>query len=60
VKRPVFIGGGVDAGNVAEALATAEGVIVSTSILRKDAAANDPIRWDRDAVRRLVEALGGR
>jgi predicted TIM-barrel enzyme len=56
VTRPILVGGGVDAGNVAEALATADGAIVSTSLLRKDAAPTDLIRWDRDAVRQLVDA----
>lgn len=59
VQRPIFIGGGIDAGNVAEALAAADGAIVSTSLLRKDAAPDDLLRWDRDAVRRLVDASHG-
>jgi predicted TIM-barrel enzyme len=58
VTRPIFVGGGVDAGNVAEALAVADGAIVSTSLLRKNAVSTDLIRWDRDAIRRLVDASG--
>lgn len=59
VKRPIFIGGGIDAGNVREALAAADGTIVSTSLLRKDAGPDDLLRWDRDAVRRLVDTSRG-
>lgn len=59
VKRPVYIGGGVDDGNVAGALAKADGVIVSTSLRRKGAGPDDFTQWDVDAVRRLVDAAGG-
>ena len=55
VDRPILVGGGVDAGNVREALAAAGGVIVSTSLMRKDAAPRDPLRWDLDLARRFMD-----
>ena len=58
VKRPIIIGGGVSADNVARALSAAEAVIVSTSLLRDDAAHDDFNLWDKEKVRRLVEASG--
>ena len=53
---PVLAGGGVDAGNVARMLAVAQGAVVSSSLMRRDAAEGDPIRWDEDACRRLMDA----
>jgi predicted TIM-barrel enzyme len=53
---PVLAGGGVDAGNVGRVLAAAQGVIVSTSLMRRDAEEGDPIRWDGEACLRLVDA----
>ncbi|WP_172961042.1 BtpA/SgcQ family protein [Oceaniglobus roseus] len=58
VKRPLFIGGGIDADNIATALAEADGVVVSTSLLRKGIDDDDILRWDVAAVRRMVETLG--
>ena len=56
VNRPIIIGGGVTSHNIAEALAVADSVIVSTSLLRDGAAQDDMNLWDRDKVRRLVDA----
>jgi predicted TIM-barrel enzyme len=56
VRGPLFIGGSVDAGNVAQALTVAHGVIVSSSLRLKDAAETDLLRWDRTAVHRLIAA----
>jgi membrane complex biogenesis BtpA family protein len=55
---PLWIGGGVTAENVAEALALADGVIVSTALKRvstwdADGLASD---WDADKIRTLVAA----
>lgn len=59
IKAPVLVGGGVDAGNIGRALAEAAGVVVSTSIMRRDAGPNDPLKWDLDQCRRLMEAAKG-
>jgi predicted TIM-barrel enzyme len=56
VSRPIIIGGGVNDGNVADALRAADGVIVSTSVRRKTVPPGDLVMWDGDAVARLVEA----
>ncbi len=60
VTWPVFVGGGVTADNVRSALDVANGVVVSTSIMRKDPFATDLVRWDLDAVRHLVDQTVGR
>ena len=55
VKRPILLGGSVTADNVAEALATADGAIVSTSLMRKDAAPGDLLLWDADKSRAFMD-----
>lgn len=55
VVKPVLIGGGVTVGNIGMALAAADGVIVSTALLREGAAPDDFALWDREKVLRLVE-----
>jgi predicted TIM-barrel enzyme len=56
VTRPILIGGSVTEANVAEALAASQGAIVSTSLMRKDAKADDILRWDLDLTRRFMDA----
>lgn len=56
VKRPVLIGGGVTEGNVARALAAAQGVVVSTALMRKGAGADDLVHWDADLCARFMDA----
>lgn len=56
VKRPIVIGGGVNADNIAAALDAADSVVVSTSLLRDGAAYDDFSLWDRNKVLRLMEA----
>jgi predicted TIM-barrel enzyme len=57
VKRPMIIGGSIDALNIAEALSHADHVVVSSSLLRKDAGEKDMVRWDREAVLRLMASV---
>lgn len=56
IKRPILIGGSVTEGNVGAALKASQGVIVSSSLMRKDAAETDILRWDRDLTRRFMDA----
>jgi len=56
LRRPVLIGGGVTEENVAQALGAAQGVIVSTALMRRDAGPEDPVRWDADLCRRFMDA----
>lgn len=54
--RPVVIGGSVTEDNVAQALKASQGVIVSTALMRGDAAPDDIVRWDRDKCLRFMDA----
>lgn len=56
LRMPVLIGGGVTAENVGPALANAQGVVVSSSLMRQGADAEDQIRWDAEACTRFMEA----
>jgi predicted TIM-barrel enzyme len=56
VKRPILIGAGVTADNVATALDAADAVVVSTSLRRDGAAYDDFNLWDKNKVLRLMEA----
>lgn len=55
VRVPILLGGGVTAGNVAEALGAAQGVIVSSSLMRRGDAPDGLARWDADRTRRLMD-----
>lgn len=55
-SRPILIGGGVTSENVAEALATASGVIVSSALMRKSADEDDLVQWDADLCHRFMDA----
>lgn len=56
VKRPIMIGGGVTDANVAQALDAADGVVVSSALMRRDASAKDLARWDINLCRRFMDA----
>lgn len=55
-NRKLLIGGGVTEANIAEALSASDGVIVSTALMRKDAADDDLVRWDAERCRRFMDA----
>ena len=57
VARPVWVGGSVTEHNVAQALAVADGAIVSTSLMRDKPAADDLLRWDGDKTQRFMDAV---
>jgi len=59
IKRPILLGGSVTTGNVGEALRAADGVIVSTALMRKDTAPGDVLRWDADLCRRFMDNARG-
>lgn len=56
VRVPVVVGGGVTEANAQSALAVADGVIVSTALMRPAPDARDLVRWDSDAVARFMDA----
>jgi predicted TIM-barrel enzyme len=56
IRRPILIGGGVTEDNVGEALAHGDGVIVSSSLMRKDAAPDAMAQWDAERCRRFMDA----
>jgi uncharacterized protein len=56
IRRPVLIGGSVTESNVKAALAASDGVIVSTALMRKDAAGSDLLKWDAGLCRRFMDA----
>lgn len=60
VRRPILVGGGVTEENVGRALAGAEGVVVSTALMRKGASPDDLVRWDADLCRRFMDAARAR
>ncbi len=59
VAKPILIGGGVDAGDVRAALDAADGVIVSSALMRRGAAADDLLQWDAERCRRFMDAARG-
>jgi len=59
VSRPLVLGGSVTESNVADALAAADGVIVSTALMRKGVDRDDPVRWDAELTKRFVAAARG-
>lgn len=56
IKRPLFLGGGATVENIGEALATAEGAIVSQALKRDVVNENDMVLWDVDKAKRFMEA----
>ncbi len=58
---PLFIGGGATTDNVRTALDHADGVIVSSALMRRDGSAEERRQrpWDQAAIRRFVAAAKG-
>lgn len=56
VKRPLILGGSVDRENVERALSLADGVIVSSALMREGTDQDSLLRWDAGKVRALVDA----
>jgi hypothetical protein len=59
VHLPLTIGGGVNAGNVHSALATADHVVVSTALMRDGAPMDAFDLWDKHKVRAFMDAAHG-
>lgn len=55
IRRPILIGGSVTDTNVGAALESADGVVVSSALMRKNAASGDVLRWDLDLCRRFMD-----
>ncbi|WP_405404981.1 BtpA/SgcQ family protein [Paracoccus sp. Ld10] len=55
VSRPILIGGSVDQGNILQALAAADGAIVSTSLMSRQGGLS--ARWDHDLIARLMDTV---
>lgn len=56
IKRPILIGGGVTEDNVGRALDAADGVVVSSALMKRDSSAPDLTRWDADLCARFMNA----
>lgn len=56
VRRPILIGGGIEAGNVRAALDVSDGVIVSTALMRRGVGRDEVRRWDPSLCRHLMDA----
>jgi predicted TIM-barrel enzyme len=60
IRKPILIGGSVTQANIAEALSVANGVIVSTCLMRDGSPdAGDLLKWDQDKTHRLMDAARG-
>lgn len=57
VRRPLLIGGSVTDGNVADALAVADGAVVSTSLMLDGSHEGNLLRWDADKTRRFMDQV---
>ena len=55
IRKPIFVGGGVTEKNVVDALAVAEGVIVSTALMRDGGDDKDVLRWDAGKTARFMD-----
>lgn len=60
VRRPILLGGGVTADNVQQALGAADGVVVSTALMRPGVASSELLRWDPDLTQRLMDRVRAR
>ncbi|WP_417480596.1 BtpA/SgcQ family protein [Maricaulis maris] len=54
--RPILIGGSVTEANVGTALEAAQGVVVSTALMKPGSHEGDMLRWDRERCLRLMDA----
>jgi uncharacterized protein len=57
IRRPILIGGSVTDANITDALAVAEGAVVSTSLMRDGSSDGDVLRWDADKTRRFMDRV---
>jgi uncharacterized protein len=59
-RKPLYLGGGADAGNIDEVLNYADGVIVSSALKRDNARDDQLIQWDREKIARFMETVNNR
>ena len=55
IRQPIFVGGGVTEKNLVDALTVADGVIVSTALMRDGGDDRDVLRWDAGKTARFME-----
>lgn len=60
ITRPILLGGSVTAQNVSQALAVADGAIVSTALMRDGAGPRDRLFWDRQKAQDFMAAARSR
>jgi uncharacterized protein len=56
VQRPLLLGGSANENNIAEVLQFADGVIVSSSLKRRDIRSDDVVLWDEEKISRFMDA----
>lgn len=57
IKKPLLVGGGVTSENVLGFLENADGVIVSTALMKSHNEPDDMIKWDLEKVRKFMEVV---
>ena len=55
IRQPIFVGGGVSEKNLVDALTVADGVIVSTALMRDGGDDRDVLRWDAGKTAHFME-----
>ena len=56
IETPLLVGGGVNESNLPRVLKYADGVIVSTSLKRKNNSPEDIVQWDLEKIKRFMHA----
>ena len=57
IKNPLIIGGSVTTENAREFLSIADGVIVSTALMKDNVEEGDQIKWDLEKISRFMEVV---
>ncbi len=57
IDKPILLGGGATADNVAASLGVADGVVVSTALMLKNRTPDSVLAWDRELCRRFMDEV---